>query len=119
MVSSRRSGTLPAIASFLADLKAENRDQDVLLMCFSEFGRRVKENGSAGTDHGAASVMFFAGGGVKGGMYGKYPSLEKLDDGDLRFNVDFRDCYATVLENFLGTDSARILPKGREKLGFV
>jgi uncharacterized protein (DUF1501 family) len=108
-----------AIASFLADLKAESRDQDVLLMCFSEFGRRVKENGSAGTDHGAASIMFFAGGGVKGGMYGKYPSLEKLDDGDLRYNVDFRDCYATVLENFLGTDSARILPKGREKLGFV
>ncbi len=108
-----------AIAAFLGDLKAEGRDKDVMVMGFSEFGRRVKENGSAGTDHGAASVMFFAGGDVKGGVYGKYPSLEKLDDGDLRFNVDFRDCYATVLENFLGTDSARILPKGREKLGFI
>ncbi len=108
-----------AIASFLADLKAENRDKDVLCMCFSEFGRRVKENGNAGTDHGAASIMFFAGGGVKGGLYGQYPKFDKLDDGDLVYNVDFRDCYATVLESFLGTDSARILPKGRTKLGFV
>lgn len=107
------------IAAFLNDLKAENRDKDVMLMCFSEFGRRVKENGSAGTDHGAASIMFFAGGGVKGGLYGQYPKLDKLDDGDLIYNVDFRDCYATVLEQWLGTDSARILPKGRQKLGFA
>jgi uncharacterized protein (DUF1501 family) len=107
-----------AIAAFLADLKAEKRDKDVMVMCFSEFGRRVKENGNAGTDHGAASIMFFAGGGVKGGMFGEYPKLDKLDDGDLIYNVDFRDCYATVLEKFLGTDSARILPKGRKTLGF-
>ncbi len=108
-----------AIAAFLDDLKAEKRDKDVLVMCFSEFGRRVKENGNAGTDHGAASIMFFAGGSVKGGMYGKYPKMDKLEDGDLTFNVDFRDCYATVLEQFLGTDSSRILPKGRKKLDFV
>ncbi len=113
------AGYSQAISAFVNDLKAENRDKDVLVMCFSEFGRRVKENGSAGTDHGAASVMFFAGGGVKGGMYGKYPKLDKLDDGDLIYNIDFRDCYATVLEQWLGTDSARILPKGRQKLGFL
>lgn len=108
-----------AITAFLNDLKAESRDKDVMVMCFSEFGRRVKENGTAGTDHGAASIMFFAGGGVNGGMFGQYPKFDKLDDGDLIYNVDFRDCYATVLEQFLGTDSARILPKGRQKLGFL
>ncbi len=108
-----------AIGAFINDLKAENRDKDVLVMCFSEFGRRVKENGNAGTDHGAASIMFFAGGAVNGGLFGQYPNFSKLDDGDLVFNVDFRDCYATVLENHLGTDSARILSKGRHKLAFV
>lgn len=108
-----------AITAFVNDLKAEGRDKDVLVMCFSEFGRRVKENGTQGTDHGAASIMFFAGGAVNGGLYGHYPRFDKLDDGDLIYNVDFRDCYATVLENFLGTDSARILPKGRTKLNFV
>ncbi len=108
-----------SIAAFLDDLKAENRDKDVMVMVFSEFGRRVKENGSAGTDHGAASLMFFAGGSVHGGLYGHYPSLEKLQDGDLAYNVDFRDCYATVLENWLGTSSDRLLPRGRKPLAFV
>jgi uncharacterized protein (DUF1501 family) len=108
-----------AITAFVNDLKAEGRDKDVLVMGFSEFGRRVKENGNQGTDHGAASIMFFAGGSVNGGMYGHYPKFDKLDDGDLIYNIDFRDCYATVLEKHLGTDSARILPKGRQKLGFV
>lgn len=98
-----------ALGAFMADLKAEGRDKDVLVMAFSEFGRRVKENGSAGTDHGAASVMFFAGGTVKGGLYGQYPALTDLSDGDLKFNVDFRDCYASVLEDWLATDPTRVL----------
>jgi uncharacterized protein (DUF1501 family) len=108
-----------SVSAFLADLKAENKDKDVMVMVFSEFGRRVKENGSAGTDHGAASVMFCAGGGVKGGLYGKYPSLTDLDDGDLKYNVDFRDCYSSVLENFLGTSADRVLPKHKGRLNIV
>lgn len=107
------------ITAFLADLKAENKDKDVLVLVFSEFGRRVKENGSAGTDHGAASVMFAAGGNVKGGLYGHYPSLTDLDDGDLKYNVDFRDAYAGILENFLGTSADRVLPKHKGRLNLV
>jgi len=108
-----------SISAFLADMKAENKDKDVMVMVFSEFGRRTKENGSAGTDHGAASVMFFAGGSVKGGLYGGYPSLTDLDDGDLKFKVDFRDCYATLLEHYLGTSADRILPGHKGRLDFV
>jgi uncharacterized protein (DUF1501 family) len=108
-----------SISAFMADLKAENKEKDVMVMVFSEFGRRTKENGSAGTDHGAASVMFFAGGSVKGGLYGAYPSLSDLDDGDLKYKVDFRDCYATLLEHYLGTSADRILPNHKGRLDFV
>ncbi len=108
-----------AINAFMADLKAENKDKDVLVLVFSEFGRRVQENGSAGTDHGAASVMFAAGGSVKGGLYGHYPSLTDLDNGDLKYNVDFRDCYAGILENFLGTSADRVLAKHKGRLNIV
>ncbi len=108
-----------SINAFLADLKAENRDKDVLVMVFSEFGRRVQENGSAGTDHGAASVMFFAGGAVHGGLYGKYPSLTDLDHGDLKYNIDFRDCYASLLEKWLGTSADRVLGKHAGRLEFI
>jgi uncharacterized protein (DUF1501 family) len=108
-----------AIAAFTNDLKAENKDKDVMVLVFSEFGRRVHENGSQGTDHGAASVMFAAGGGVKGGLYGKYPSLTDLDDGDLKYSVDFRDCYAGILENFLGTSADRVLPRHKGRLALV
>jgi len=108
-----------SINAFLADLKAENKDKDVLVLVFSEFGRRVQENGSQGTDHGAASVMFAAGGSVKGGLYGTYPSLTDLDNGDLKYNVDFRDCYAGILENFLGTSADRVLAKHKGRLNIV
>jgi uncharacterized protein (DUF1501 family) len=87
-------------------------------MTFSEFGRRVKENGS-GTDHGAASCMFVAGPGVKGGVVGKHPSLEKLDDGDLIHHTDFRRVYATLLDDWLGVDSKAVLAGKFESLGFV
>lgn len=81
----------------------------VVLMTFSEFGRRVKENGSQGTDHGAASCMFVAGPAIKAGAIGKYPSLGDLDDGDLKFNIDFRRVYATLLDQWLGCDSQHVL----------
>ena len=88
-------------------------------MTFSEFGRRVKENGSAGTDHGAASVMFLAGGGIKGGIYGDYPSLTDLDDGDLRMHTDYRSVYATLLDKWLATNSQPVLGGSFPHLNFV
>jgi uncharacterized protein (DUF1501 family) len=78
-------------------------------MVFSEFGRRVDENGSQGTDHGAASCSLLMGDGVKGGLYGAYPSLEKLGDGDLIFNTDFRSIYATLLDGWLAAPSENVL----------
>lgn len=90
-----------ALKSFFADLKAQGNDKRVVLMTFSEFGRRVAENASLGTDHGKASCLFVAGGGVKGGLYGKAPSLTELSQGDLNHTVDFRSVYANVLTNWL------------------
>ena len=78
-------------------------------MTFSEFGRRVAENASRGTDHGEAAPMFLAGGGVKGGVYGSYPSLTSLDNGDLKYTTDFRSVYASVLEKWMTADSKKIL----------
>ncbi len=100
-----------AVSAFLADLKAQGNLGRVTLMTFSEFGRRVKENASGGTDHGAAAPLFLAGGGVTAGLLGKMPSLapRDLDDGDVKFNVDFRSVYATVLEKHLGVKSDPIL----------
>jgi uncharacterized protein (DUF1501 family) len=97
-----------AIESFFNTLKG-NDDKRVLLMTFSEFGRRVKENGSKGTDHGAASCLFVAGPAVKSGPVSTYPSLGDLDDGDLKFTLDFRRLYATLLDKWLGCDSRRVL----------
>ncbi|MBV9865180.1 MAG: DUF1501 domain-containing protein [Abitibacteriaceae bacterium] len=108
-----------AIAAFQRDLALQGRDKDVILMTFSEFGRRVKENASAGTDHGAASVMFVVGKGVQGGSYGGYPSLGDLDDGDLKFHTDFRSVYATVLDRWLGTPSNKVLGNQFTPLKFI
>ena len=108
-----------AVSAFFEDLGAQGRADDVTLMTFSEFGRRVKENSSAGTDHGAASVMFLAGAGIKGGIYGDYPSLADLDDGDLRFHTDFRSVYATLLDNWLGTKSAPVLGGNFTHMNFL
>lgn len=108
-----------AISAFYADLELQGRANDVTLMTFSEFGRRVKENGSAGTDHGAASVLFVAGAGVKGGVYGDYPSLTDLDQGDLKHHTDFRSVYATLLDKWLGTPSNPILGGDYAHLNFV
>ncbi len=100
-----------AVSAFLSDLKAQGNLGRVSLMTFSEFGRRVKENASGGTDHGAAAPMFLAGGGIKSGLLGQMPSLAPQDlfDGDVKYNTDFRSVYATVLEKHLGVKSAGIL----------
>jgi uncharacterized protein (DUF1501 family) len=100
-----------AVAAFLSDLKAQGNLGRVSLMTFSEFGRRVKENASGGTDHGAAAPMFLAGGGIKSGLLGQMPSLAPKDlfDGDVKYNTDFRSVYATVLEKHLGVKSAGVL----------
>jgi uncharacterized protein (DUF1501 family) len=98
-----------AISNFFRDLKTSGNDNRVRLMTFSEFGRRVTENGSKGTDHGAASCLFVAGPSVKGGVVGKHPSLADLDADDLKFHTDFRRIYATQLDGWLGCDSEAVL----------
>ena len=95
------------------------RADGVLILGFSEFGRRVRENGSGGTDHGAAGPMFAIGNSVKAGLYGGPPSLTSLDDGDLRHTVDFRQVYATVLETWFEAPSQAILSGNYEKVGFL
>jgi len=100
-----------SLAAFCKDLRAQGNFSRVVIMTFSEFGRRVAQNGSNGTDHGAAAPMFIFGGTAKAGLYGKYPSLTQLDRGDLAFNVDFRSVYATVLEKWLGAPADKVLGK--------
>jgi len=98
-----------SLSAFCEDLKKQGNFERVTIMTFSEFGRRLKENASGGTDHGAAGPMFVLGGAVKPGLYGSYPSLTDLNDGDLKFNTDFRSVYASLLKNWLKTDPAPIL----------
>lgn len=98
-----------AIAAFYTDLAAHGNDGNVLTMTFSEFGRRIEENGSRGTDHGEASPLFLIGGGVKGGLYGEPPDLTRTSIGNVAFSTDFRSVYATVLEKWLGRPSQTIL----------
>ena len=98
-----------SISGFFQTLKTSGHDGRVRLMTFSEFGRRVPENGSRGTDHGAASCLFVAGPSVKGGVVGKHPSLADLDADDLKFHTDFRRLYATLLDGWLGCDSKAVL----------
>jgi uncharacterized protein (DUF1501 family) len=109
-----------AVASFVKDLKANNRFNDVLLFSFSEFGRRVAQNASGGTDHGTANNMFFISGGLKEkGVLNALPDLNDLDEGDLKYNIDFKNVYATVLKNWLGADAEKILGKNYTPLKFV
>jgi uncharacterized protein (DUF1501 family) len=98
-----------AVAAFYQDLAGHGNDKRVLTMTFSEFGRRIEENASHGTDHGQASPLFLIGGGVKGGLYGQAPDLTNLDNGNLRWSTDFRSVYATVLERWLGRPAAPVL----------
>ena len=109
------------IADFYADLREHNLGEEVVLLVFSEFGRRARDNGG-GTDHGTGGVCFVIGDHVKGGLYGEYPSLkqEDLEDGgDLLHNVDFRGVYSTILERWLGLDAKPIVGGTYEQLGFL
>jgi len=108
-----------ALSAFTADLKAQGNFDRVLTMTFSEFGRRVAENASRGTDHGAAAPLFLVGGKVNAGLHGKAPDLSKLQNGDLVHNVDFRCVYATVLEKWLGTPAPPVLGRRFPLLGFI
>ncbi len=109
-----------ALAPFVADLKKNHRFNDVLVMTFSEFGRRVAQNASGGTDHGTANNMFLVGGGLKEkGILNDGPNLTELKDGDLQFRVDFKSVYATLLKKWLGADDAAILQKSYEHLSFI
>lgn len=109
-----------AIKVFSNDLKKNNRFQDVLMMTFSEFGRRVSQNASGGTDHGTANNMFFISGGLKEkGMLNALPNLADLNEGDLKHTVDFRDVYATVLNKWLGANDKLILGKQCNYLQFI
>ena len=107
--------------AFVDDLKAQGNLPRVLVMTFSEFGRRVTENANGGTDHGAAAPMFIVGNKVKAGLLGTYPSLAPQDlfEGDIKYNVDFRNVYAGVLESWLKTKSAPILGRQFEPLQLV
>jgi len=107
------------VSQFLGDLKETGRADDVLVMTYSEFGRRVRENGSHGTDHGAAAPMFLFGNKIQGGFHGTPPSLDELDDGDLKFTTDFRSVYATVLDDWFGTNAEDILGETFPKLKLV
>jgi uncharacterized protein (DUF1501 family) len=106
--------------AFYRDLQEHHIADDVIIMTFSEFGRRVRENGSLGTDHGTAAPMFILGNRVRGGLHSEYPSLSQLDsNGDLIHTVDFRQVYATILEDWLQTDSKEILDGSFQKLNFI
>ncbi len=109
-----------AIADFWDDLRAADADDNVIMLVFSEFGRRVKENGG-GTDHGAGGVSFVIGPSVKGGMYGEYPGMEPeaLVNGDLTPSLDFRGLYSAVLEDWMGVDSSPIVNGQFEKPAFI
>ncbi len=114
-----------AVKAFMGEMKATNRQNDVMLMTFSEFGRRVKQNASNGTDHGTANNVFLIGGGLTPGqsklgkVFNEAPNLTNLDEGDLKYTVDFRSIYATLLRDWLKADDVAILGQKFETLGFV
>ena len=110
-----------SVKAFTDDMKAQGNMQRVLVMTFSEFGRRVSDNANNGTDHGAAAPMFIVGNKIRAGLLGQYPSLAPTDlfQGDIKYNVDFRCAYAAVLENWLKTRSEPILGRKFPPLQFV
>src|SRR5205085_6772185 len=95
--------------AFLADMEKAAESARVLVLVFSEFGRRLAENGSGGTDHGTAAPVFLLGQPVKSGLHGPYPDLTRLEDGDPRHAIDFRGLYATVLDHWLGVAHCDVL----------
>ena len=109
-----------AVGDFWDDVEEHGYENDTAIVIFSEFGRRIKDNGS-GTDHGSGGVAFVIGGGVKGGLYGDFPSLAPEDqlEGDMHFNNDFRSAYTTLLEDWMGVDAKPIVNGTFEKLEFI
>jgi len=109
-----------AVDAFMQDLANMKQQDNVTIMTFSEFGRRVKQNGSNGTDHGTAEPMFIIGNNIHGGLYGSYPSLGDLDNnGDLKFSADFRSVYAGILRDVIGADPAPILAGTYDPLAVI
>ena len=108
-----------AVAGFLRDMAGDPYGKNVVVMAYSEFGRRVRANASQGTDHGTAGPVFVAGAPVKGGFYGEEPSLTNLDNGDLKSTTDFRDVYYELLTRAVGTDPTPSVGAGRTALGFL
>ena len=104
-----------SLNAFYKDLKKQGNSGRVLTMAFSEFGRRVRQNASNGTDHGTAAPMYFVGDMVRPGLLGKHPSLTDLDQGDLKFNIDFRSAYAAVLEEWMGAPAVTVLGRDYPK----
>ena len=105
--------------AFQREMEAIGKADKVVVLVFSEFGRRSYENASGGTDHGAAAPMFLVGKNVKPGIYGPNPNLQDLADGDLRFTTDFRQVYATAVDNWLGGDSEVVLGQKFEHVGVI
>ncbi|HEX6191236.1 MAG TPA: DUF1501 domain-containing protein [Chitinophagaceae bacterium] len=109
-----------AVNAFVNDMKAQHRFNDVLLFTFSEFGRRVQQNASNGTDHGTANNMFMVSGGLKQkGLINPLPDLGDLNEGDLKYNIDFKDVYATVLNKWLKADDKLILNNKYNYMNFI
>ncbi len=109
-----------AVSAFVQDLKENNKMNDVTIMTFSEFGRRVEQNASGGTDHGTANNVFIINGALKKpGVYNETPDLKNLDSGDLIYKIDFRNVYATILKNVLKADDLSILKSSFAPLDFI
>lgn len=109
-----------AVKAFTTDMKNNNRFQDVLMMTFSEFGRRVSQNASNGTDHGTANNMFLISGGLKQkGLLNAMPDLADLNEGDLKYKVDFKNVYATVLNKWLGANDQQIMGHSFDYMNFI
>jgi len=98
-----------AVGAFQKEIESLGQADNVIVLTFSEFGRRSYENASGGTDHGAAAPMFLIGTRVKGGLHGPIPNLTDLNDGDLKFAIDFREVYAATLDQWIGGDSETVL----------
>jgi uncharacterized protein (DUF1501 family) len=107
------------VAGFLKDMATDENGRKVVLLAYSEFGRRVAANASDGTDHGTAGPMFVAGVPVRGGFYGEQPSLKNLDDGNMKSTVDFRAVYSELVHRVLGSDPSRVLDTVPKELGFL
>ena len=106
-------GGYRALTPFLQQMSGDQYGKNVVVMVYSEFGRRVAANASQGTDHGTAGPVFIAGAPVKGGFYGEQPSLTDLDDGDLKGNMDFRDIYHELLTRTIDADPTPSVGTGR------